>query len=515
MMSLPLAGLGPVPRWYTILMNEVYLPMRQRGVCLAFLIDDQVNLAPTLARAAAQGEAVARLLIAVGFWLNPKKCQLRPSQLLQFLGMMIDTVGMRFFIPEQKLESFRQETEALWAAEQYTLRELARVAGKLISFQPAVSIAPVLARGLFMLMKGHREEWDKLFDSSDTAVEALKLCVHMVLEHNGSRMMRRGGPTVVLVGDASDTTLSCFTPNGELPYALVRDLTPEQIRAVGNDELSSTHRECLWMLTFFRLLLGLAPHLVEHKGVQFHTDSQAGRAAVLGMGGCADLFPIVRELWLLASKHDIEIDVVWYPRNLPLQQLADILSKIEDRSQWQLDQRVYVENIYRPVKELLNGVRINFDLFADDQLTKVPNRFYSRFMCPGSQGVDAFKHAWAWDVKGGEFKRRLCFCNPPFGLLAEVIAKIVEERVDVVLIYPEWKRKHFLQWRDALDRLAPFIRWQVELPRVRGLFRPGPRAGREVQGRLEPPRYAVHATLIVWPHGQRLPPPMGVMVSPR
>ena len=78
--TVPAFGLAPVPRLYTAAMEEVYLRVRDAGVRLTFMIDDMCGWASSEGQAAALCRALVELLAALGFYLRPDKCQLRPRQ---------------------------------------------------------------------------------------------------------------------------------------------------------------------------------------------------------------------------------------------------------------------------------------------------------------------------------------------------------------------------------------------------------------------------------------------------
>ena len=70
-------------------------------------------------------------------------------------------------------------------------------------------------------------------------------------------------------------------------------------------------------------------------------------------------------------------------------QVADHWSKVEDNSEWILHDAVYQQLIHDPV---LAGRIPALDAFASTTTSKVPEAFYSKYLCPGSKGVDAMVH---------------------------------------------------------------------------------------------------------------------------
>ena len=55
------------------------------------------------------------------------------------------------------------------------------------------------------------------------------------------------------------------------------------------------------------------------------------------MKGNASTSPVVKELRLLCACKDVELDVVWRPRENEPQRIADLWPKMEDNSEWVLN----------------------------------------------------------------------------------------------------------------------------------------------------------------------------------
>ena len=151
--TVPAFGLAPVPRWFTQLMQELFRVIRALGVRVLSMIDDYCTYASTYNQAALQCDTLVDLLGLLHLDLNPKKGQFTPAHVVQMLGMLVDSKEMVFRIPAGKQESFLVEAQELLAQAQTSRRALARIAGKVLSFRPAVDIAPVMARGLYHAMQ--------------------------------------------------------------------------------------------------------------------------------------------------------------------------------------------------------------------------------------------------------------------------------------------------------------------------------------------------------------------------
>nr|AAM94957.1 reverse transcriptase [Volvox carteri f. nagariensis] len=487
-------GLAPACHLYTSMKLEVFRPLRQLGVRMSFLIDDQMGAAGSKAAAQFQCGAVVRLLAALGFTLSLSKCQLIPRRRVRFLGMEVDAEAQAFRVPDDKLARFRALLTQL-EGERLTARQVAQVAGKIIAMTPAVTTAPLYARMVWRVARD--VAWDEeVWDSAEVLRQA-GLFMELLGRRNGTATWRKGPAlrlTTELVGDASDRAFAAFLPGEELG-ANSRMLVPfkaQETQRLQRNDFSSTERELRALLYSLHWLREQAPNLLYGRTVQYQTDSQPAEFCMVGMKGNAACLPIVAEIHRLCADTDTDISVVWYPRSREQQQQADALSKYEDGSQWMLNPTVYAKLWEHPC---VHGRSPSLDVFADAHTTKVPGSFFAANWCPGVKGVDAFAQDWGspgWGRRdGGETVRPLLYINPPFSAVARVLRKVAEERPDCVLILPVWPRA----WV-AILRTLP-IRAQMTLAH-RELFIPGPQVPNAAKRGPMTPRYRVQAVYVLW-----------------
>ena len=323
-----------------MIQREIFRPIRARGVRLAFLIDDQLNAGPSRPAALLQNQAITRIKVAVGFYLSTPKCQLTPKPAARFLGMLVDAPAQCFLVPPDKVAKFTAAAEAALAAPTVSHRTIAQLAGTMVSFGHAIELAPLMARSVHKAHTGS-EGWDELYPTPQAFQADLRIFLRLLETTNGTKSWARRAASVVAVGDASDSALAAsFKRPADLPFIHV-PLTPEQRQRVVAHELSSTERELMALQAVVSTLLGCHHrHLLEHGCLQYYTDSQAEMHAVLGMKGGPSTFPLVRAIRLSMASIDARLDVVWHPRTNPDAQLADYLSKLEDNSQWSLNDEV-------------------------------------------------------------------------------------------------------------------------------------------------------------------------------
>jgi hypothetical protein len=145
-------------------------------------------------------------LEAVGALVNWRKSVLTPGKCLCFLGMLVDSVSYRFFVPEKKvvrLKALVTELLARAKAGEYpeaTFRELASVVGKVMSMQVAVPAVRMLTHEVYRLIRPGGE-WDNTVVLTKEVVDALLAVVEWIGQFNqkGNPIRRFKGMTELVV----------------------------------------------------------------------------------------------------------------------------------------------------------------------------------------------------------------------------------------------------------------------------------------------------------------------------
>ena len=150
------------------------------------------------------------------------------------------------------------------------------------------------------------------------------------------------------------------------------------------------------------------------------TDSQCCQIIVSKGSMKINLHEYAIQIFNFCQLNNIELNVSWIKRSINLE--ADYLSKLYDSDGWSVDR-----SLVQKMEVLSNNV-FSIDLFASDENTKCI-RFYSKFYCPGTIGVNAFNYSWK-----GEFA---WICPPP-SLALKVLNHILFYDVKGVLCIPEW-----------------------------------------------------------------------------
>ena len=113
-------------------------------------IDDIFILAESREESRDHVEVVLFLLVCMGFIVNQKKSVTEPSQILDFLGLTVDSLAMELKLPLEKLKKIRAESQKLVKEDTVSARSLAWKLGKMNATAQVIPPAPLFCRNLQM-----------------------------------------------------------------------------------------------------------------------------------------------------------------------------------------------------------------------------------------------------------------------------------------------------------------------------------------------------------------------------
>ena len=149
-------------------------------------------------------------LASSGLLANEEKSQRVPMQVGKWLGFVINTIFMTFRIPEKKVCKLKRLLNSTIQNKSSSYRELARIAGSLISVALAVeSISHLLTRQMYLAIES-RSAWDHIFLFPPALLEELKFWFCNIESFNGYSI-RPPLTSSVLFSDASDAAFGGFS----------------------------------------------------------------------------------------------------------------------------------------------------------------------------------------------------------------------------------------------------------------------------------------------------------------
>ena len=146
-----------------------------------------------------------KLLYTLGFVVDPGKSVFIPTQMLVFLGFILDLVSMLVYLTPEKALKLNQAATDLFYDENPTIREVAKVLGLIVSSFPGVACGPLHYRYLEQdkttALKTNKWNFDAKMCLSSQSREELKWWIDSI--ESASNPITRGDVAITFTSDAS------------------------------------------------------------------------------------------------------------------------------------------------------------------------------------------------------------------------------------------------------------------------------------------------------------------------
>ena len=429
-------GLNTAPRIFTKLLKPVAAFLRKRGVRMILYLDDFLILGSTYQEVQSHTALAVSLLESLGFTINREKSRLIPTQIITFLGFVIDSTVETLSLPQEKVVKVKSLCMKATVTPTMSARQIASLLGTLESCRPAIWQAPLHFRYLQIRMiqalHVNNQNFDVFITLDHNSLEELRWWVSNINFVNGSPI-RPPAPTLFITTDASKTGWGAVC---------------ESQRTNGRWSVSERTQH-INVLELKAAFLALKSFLKKqsHKVVCLRMDNTTAVAHVNNKGGTHSpcLLALTLERWRWCLERNIMISAQHVPGKLNT--IADSESRVfNDSSEWKIDPQT--------ISPFLKGCKI--DLFASRLSTQLP-QYVSWRPDPEALHADALTMDWA-PFKGYAF--------PPFNLIPAVLNKLSQDKADIILVAPIWPAQ---PWWPLL--LSLLVEQPVLLPSYRHLLR--------------------------------------------
>ena len=363
-----------------------------------------------------------------------EKSVLVPAQCITILGTVLDSVSMTVSLPPEKETATLKLINDCLSAHHITIRELARLIGKLISCTVALPLGNLYYRSLerckLRALRLNQGKWDSNCRLNFAAKTDLQWWIQN-LPHCSAPIFRPN-PQLLLQTDACQDSWG----------AVFKDFVAQGYFSEKEKPLSINTKETLAILYGFRSFA----HHFRNAPVKIESDSTTAISYVRKFGGMNSELrsKIVTDLWCLADSINSWISIT-HIRGID-NISADLASRIiSTHSEWRLHPQMF-----RDICKHFN-LSPQVDLFAS-MLNHQVSTYYSFAPDPYCTGVDAFCFEWE--------SEKLFYCFAPFNLLYRILAKIRRDRSRVVMVLPQWQNQ--VWFGTMLNMLVDF---PLQLPR--------------------------------------------------
>ena len=135
------------------------------------------------------------LLESTGFVINNKKSLLQPTQEIEFLGMIIDSVSMDLKLPGEKIKNIRQEAQKLFSLSSPSSHSLSQLVGQLNVTTPSLQMATLFCCSLQTCLKqalaDNSQDYQSPVQLSSQAAKDLRWWVHLLSTWNGRSLIKQ------------------------------------------------------------------------------------------------------------------------------------------------------------------------------------------------------------------------------------------------------------------------------------------------------------------------------------
>ena len=309
-------GLSTACYVFTKLLRPLVKRWRSMGLRCVVYIDDGITAASSEQKCRSDTSVVVSDLERAGFVLSVPKCRLKPVQVGDWLGFILDLKEGRFMVPEAKVTKLKKAIDSALISSPVHVQCLASVVGQVLSMSLAVGhITRLRTRALYAVINSRHSWADRLIPSKDAREELLfwRSCVP---QFNGQPIWFSPGVTRVVYSDASSSGYGgCHAVEVGLEVAHGQWSDYEA-------SLSSTWRE----LKAVSLVLGaLASKLSGHR-VKWFTDNQNVVRIVESGSRRQHLQLLALSIFEMCFRHSICLNMEWIPRSL--NDKADYISRI-------------------------------------------------------------------------------------------------------------------------------------------------------------------------------------------
>jgi len=409
-------GLSSAPRVFTKVTRPIVAWLRQLGVRMVAYIDDFLLLAQSREEAHLQGQLMVTMFKALGFSINTEKSLLTPQQELEFLGVTVQSQPPTLHLPQIKMKAIKDRASQLLnrdaSHQTITVREMAQFIGTANAAAVAIPPAPLFYRSLQMtkhFFQNQEGGMDNCVQLSSTDKEELKWWKEQASLWN-ARSLLPPANWIKLTTDASNwgwgAVCKEVTTGG--PWSQLE---------------SSYHINYLEMLAAFLALQCFTREMPRPLTVYLNMDNTTAISYLNRRGGTTSpsLCKLAKETWEWCMSQDITLKANHLPGHLNT--VADRESRVsQDRWDWKLH-----PNIFQKINQTWGPCVL--DLFASRLTHQLPV-FYSWRPDPQAAATDAFLQDWSG---------KICYANPPWGLMLKVLSEISHQQADVLLVAQVWK----------------------------------------------------------------------------
>ena len=404
-------------RIFTKILKPVFASLREMGYESVVYVDDSLLQGDTLEECLQNVKITLSCLQELGFTIHPRKSVLHPTQIITFLGFIINTVNMTVTLTVDKKEKIRNMGLGLLSKDNRTIRMVSRFIGNLTASFEAVPHGRLYYRHLEFsktsALEASKYDFDAPCPLSNQAMGEIGWWIDHIRD---SFAYIKAIPDIdrVIYTDASKHLGGGWGAS---------DGTHHDINGRWSLEEQSLDINCLELKAIKLAILSYVPLYQKCKHVRIMSDNTSAIAYVNKQGGTHSMIQndLAVQIWEYVMENNIHISAAHIPGKHNV--LADEASrKFQDAAEWMIDTKMFR-------KMSLYYGQPDIDLFAS-RLNHQISTYVSWLPDPESTFIDAMSICW---------RGKYIYAFPPFSMIWPVLNKVAAEKVEKALIViPRW-----------------------------------------------------------------------------
>ena len=198
-------GLSSAPRKFTKLCKVPLTYLHKQGHISLGHLDDFYLQGRTQEQCLANVIDTVALFTRLGLVVHPDKSSFLPSQIITLLGFILNSITMTVKLTEDKAANLQKACQTLLRNKNPTIREVARVIGKIVSSFPGTNYGPLYYRHLehdkTIALKQNKGNFDGNMTLSTSAKSELTWWINSISTEQYNIL--HGQPTLQITTDAS------------------------------------------------------------------------------------------------------------------------------------------------------------------------------------------------------------------------------------------------------------------------------------------------------------------------
>jgi len=399
------------PRVWTKIMKPIFSYLRQMGHTSVYFIDDSWLFAKTFNACLRNVEDTVKLMDRLGLTINMSKSVLVPCTKLVFLGFVLCSETMTVRLTQEKMDDIILLCTRMIKTKRTTIREFAKLVGKLTAAEPGVQHAPLFIRPLEKVKEEQLKVHCGNFDSFMTIPRSIDSSLNWWVAHvkDSYKNVSIGPANIIIFSDASQRMFGAYDKTHNV-----------ETKGFWSPVEQCLHINVLELKACENALKAFCEN-VTNSHVRIYTDNTTSCSYINRYGGkFRSLDDVARRLWMWCIERNIYLSA---------SHIAGISNKHADRlsrtgnddTEWSLDKTVFAKLL-----EIYPDMSV--DLFASNLNAKLCS-YVSRYPDCNAGAVDAFSFQWV---------NTLYYIFAPFSLIGRVLQKIEEDKAQAIIIAPFW-----------------------------------------------------------------------------